>query len=400
MSNIVDKRFIPKQGSVENRRKFIKRHKKAIKDAVREVVNKGSIKDFKMKDHKIKIKTGTDLPGIDFDRSVGTHKGIATGNKTFRTGDKVDKQNGGGGRPKASDGGEGQDSFEFLLTEKEFADLFFEDLELPELIKKNFLGDIFETQRQGFSNTGGPSSLSIKQTIIRALMRKIALTKKQEKEKDKLIVEDGQVIVKPKKKISFLEEVDLKFIYRDKVPVPASKAVMFCLMDVSGSMGEKEKDIAKRFYILLNMFLKRNYDMVDVVFVRHADWAEECDEKTFFYDRASGGTIISKGYEKIEEIIGARYNPEQWNIYIAQASDGDNFESDNRNLLGSLKNLLKNAQYFAYLEILSPWRDGDSDIYQLLSKLSKQVKNLAIRSVLDYNEIFEVFRSLFAKKRN
>jgi uncharacterized protein len=403
MTNIIDKRFTMKDGSVVNRQKFIKRYKDNIKEALRKAVGEGSIKDFKFKDQKVKIKAqgDLDLPSFEYDPEEGVHQGISVGNKTYRKGDTVDKPpTGRGGGTKGSKDGGGQDSFEFVLTQKEFADLFFEDLALPEMIKKRFTGDNYEIQRAGYSSTGGPSSLSIKQTIIRAFMRRFALKKKADKDGEKLVVDKDQIVIK-KKRINFLEDVDLRYNYRDKVDVPSTKAVMFCLMDVSGSMGETEKDMAKRFFILLNMFLNRNYDIVDVVFVRHAEWADECSEEEFFYGRESGGTVISTGYEKILDIIKQRYNPEVWNVYVSQATDGDNFDYDNSNMSGLLANrLLPLVQYFSYVEVTPNRRTGyRSNIYELLEKVSQQTKNLAVRAVQSYSDIFEVFRSLFNKEK-
>lgn len=403
MVSIVDKRFTQKDGSIVNRQKFIERYKSKIKKAIRGLVAKGSVKDFKLGNKKVKINTSDDdsldLPSFEFDPNDGIFQDIAVGNKKFKKGDIIHKPQKGGSGNKGGNGSGEDDSFTFTLSEKEFADLFFEDLELPDLVKKQFTGDSYEIQRCGYSNSGGPSALNIKQTIIRAFMRKYALKKKQEKEDDKLIVVEDKIIVKPKKKISFLEETDLKFNYRDRVDLPSSKAVMFALMDVSGSMGEKEKDIAKRFFILLNMFLKRNYKTVEVVFVRHAEWAEECDEDKFFHDRASGGTVISTGYEKILEIIQQRYNSDQWNIYISQATDGDNFDSDNQYMVNLLtQNLLPLVQYFAYIEI-SSMRGKGSDLLHSLEKINQTHKNFVAKEIKDYPDIFEVFRSLFIKEK-
>jgi uncharacterized sporulation protein YeaH/YhbH (DUF444 family) len=97
---------------------------------------------------------------------------------------------------------------------------------------------------------------------------------------------------------------------------------MFCLMDVSGSMGEREKDLAKRFFMLLHLFLKRRYERLDIVFIRHTHDAQEVDEHTFFYSRQSGGTIVSTALEEMKKIVHDRYATGEWNIYAAQASDG------------------------------------------------------------------------------
>lgn len=417
MTNIIDRRFTIKDSSVENRKKFLDRYKNKIKDAVKKAIDKQSIKDFKFKDQKVKITVddnSLDLPSFEFDPEDGVYSDISVGNKKYKKGDKVKKPQGRGNGNNGSPNGGGEDSFEFTLTEEEFAKLFFEDLELPELIKKQFTGEAYEIQKLGFSTSGSPSSLSIRQTIIRAFIRRFALNKQKKENKNQC---DGcqakhplvngyhqapypsgiMICQKEKYKVNFLEDIDLRYNYRDKVELPSTKAVMFALMDVSGSMGEKEKDIAKRFFILLNMFLKRNYKTVDVVFVRHAEWAEECTEDVFFHDRASGGTIISAGYEKILDILNSRYDRNEWNIYISQATDGDNWENDSCVFENTLDKLLNICQYFAYIEI--PQSESGSRTYKLLTKIGEMHKNLATRLIREYNEIFEVFRGLFTKEK-
>ena len=126
----------------------------------------------------------------------------------------------------------------------------------------------------------------------------------------------------------FLDTNDLRYNLHVKRPVPTSQAVMFCLMDVSGSMDQQIKDMAKRFYLLLYMFLKRHYERTDIVFIRHHTVAKEVDEQEFFYSRETGGTVVSSALRLMKEVIDARYSPNEWNIYGAQASDGDNWNDD------------------------------------------------------------------------
>ena len=128
---------------------------------------------------------------------------------------------------------------------------------------------------------------------------------------------------------------------------------MFCLMDVSASMGEREKDLAKRFFILLHLFLKRKYDRVDIVFIRHTHEASEVDEQEFFYGKESGGTIVSSALKEMIEIREKRYPVADWNIYCAQASDGDNSGNDTDGCVELLdaRPFCRSTQYFAYIEI-------------------------------------------------
>jgi uncharacterized sporulation protein YeaH/YhbH (DUF444 family) len=178
---------------------------------------------------------------------------------------------------------------------------------------------------------------------------------------------------------------------------------MFCLMDVSGSMSEHMKDLAKRFYLLLYVFLNRRYKEVDIVFVRHTDHAEEVDEETFFRSPASGGTLVSSALEAMARIVGERYAPSEWNIYAAQASDGDNAHGDGRRTAQILNEaILPVTQYFAYLEVSesSEVKDGmpDSPLWTLYEQLQQRGAPLSLRRVGDRSEIFPVFRELFERR--
>lgn len=407
MPLIVDKRFLPKNTTAGSRQKFVDRYREAIKKRVREHVGKNSIKDYNAGDKKIKIKIDDlDQPNFEFEPDTGSQDRILIGNKKFVKGQKLGKPRGGqggSGGTKGGNGSGGKDDFEFILTEEEFANLFFEDLALPDLLKKQFVSESYEIKPAGYSKSGGPASLNVKRTILNSIGRRFIRRKKEELLEELKDTETSydlatgeEVIIVPKKKIQFIEDMDLRYNFRDKQEIPTTKAVMFLLMDVSGSMGEVEKDMAKRFYILLYMFLQRVYSKVDVVFVRHTETAEEVDEKTFFYDRESGGTIISSGYELIHEIINKRYNSDNWNIYVAQASDGDNYDNDNEQMQQILVDkLLPLTQYFAYINVGS---NVDNDVMNILTRLMSSHKNLQARVVRDYTQIFEVFRSLFKKK--
>ena len=181
---------------------------------------------------------------------------------------------------------------------------------------------------------------------------------------------------------------------------------MFCLMDVSGSMTEHMKDLAKRFYVLLYIFLRRKYKHVEVVFIRHTHQAAEVDEDTFFHSPETGGTVVSTALEEMKRVVAERYSPDSWNIYAAQASDGDNTASDNERTADLLTNaILPVCQYYAYLEV---GRDSehfppgfirrDSDLWQTYSEICRAGAPMAMRKVSHRRDIYPVFRELFAKK--
>jgi uncharacterized sporulation protein YeaH/YhbH (DUF444 family) len=230
--------------------------------------------------------------------------------------------------------------------------VFFEDLALPHLIRTQLAETPeWKTHRAGFSSDGTPNNLHVVRSMRGALGRRIALGGESRRELHALEDLVAQMLRQPSDDpavkqqlkeaqeriaalkarlglIPFLDPIDLRFRSRVRVPVPTSQAVMFCLMDVSGSMDEQRKELAKRFFILLYLFLTRHYEKIELVFIRHHTQAQEVSEDDFFHARETGGTVVSSALELMDQIIRERYNPTEWNIYGAQASDGDNWHHD------------------------------------------------------------------------
>jgi uncharacterized sporulation protein YeaH/YhbH (DUF444 family) len=202
------------------------------------------------------------------------------------------------------------------------------------------------------------------------------------------------------RRIPWIDPVDLRYRRFTQVPKPSARAVMFCLMDVSGSMSEPMKDLAKRFFLLLHVFLQRRYKHVDLVFIRHTETAEEVDENTFFTDPRTGGTVVSSALTEFLKIQRLRYPQDSWNIYVAQASDGDNSSSDTQKSTAMLeKDILPLVQYFAYIEVgtMAVIR-GDTELWRGYSPVAQRDSRLAMSRVSDRRDIFSVFRQLFARK--
>ena len=196
--------------------------------------------------------------------------------------------------------------------------------------------------------------------------------------------------------VPFIDSFDLRFRNFAKRPEPTSKAVMFCLMDVSGSMDQATKDMAKRFYILLYMFLSRSYKNVEVVYIRHHTQAKEVDEHEFFYSQETGGTIVSSALKHMNEIVKDRYNPQEWNIYAAQASDGDNWADDSPQCAQILaEELLPLVRYYAYIEIT---QRPHQSLWMEYEKLMATFDNFAIQPIRQISDIYPVFRELFKKQ--
>lgn len=199
------------------------------------------------------------------------------------------------------------------------------------------------------------------------------------------------------RRVPYLDTFDLKYNLLVKQPNPSSKAVMFCLMDVSGSMTQATKDIAKRFFILLYLFLKRNYDKIDVVFIRHHTSAREVDEEEFFYSRETGGTIVSSALKLMQEIMAERYPSSDWNIYAAQASDGDNWNDDSpicREIL--TKQIMPFVQYYTYVEITP--REHQALWYEYERIGEDYADTFAQQQLVSAGDIYPVFRELFQRR--
>jgi uncharacterized sporulation protein YeaH/YhbH (DUF444 family) len=196
------------------------------------------------------------------------------------------------------------------------------------------------------------------------------------------------------KRVPFLDPFDLRYRNRMREPMPTSKAVMFCLMDVSGSMDESRKDLAKRFFILLYLFLSRHYEKTEVVFIRHHTQASEVTEDEFFHATESGGTVVSSALTLMNDIIRERYMGSEWNIYGAQASDGDNWQQDSskcRELLDS--KILPLVRYYAYVQVA----DEDQNLWEEYTRVRDSNVNFAMQKICTPAQIFPVFRDLFKK---
>ena len=418
LQQIVDRRMSGKNKSIGNRERFLRRYREQIRDAVHKAVSGRSIRD---------IEQGEDitLPRRDVSEPVfghgkgGLRETVHPGNRDHVRGDHIARPSGGasgGGRGDASPGGEGEDDFVFHLTREEFMQVFFDDLALPHLVRTQLLPDAVEwrSQRAGFVAAGNPSSLHVVRSLRTAQGRRIAMggelrRRLQELQAELLLAErDGQgaraglralkerieALQRLLRKIPFLDPIDLRFRNRVQIPLPTARAVMFCLMDVSGSMDEARKDIAKRFFILLYLFLTRHYEKTEVVFIRHHTQAAEVGEAEFFQATESGGTVVSSALSLMHQIILDRYPPGDWNIYGAQASDGENWFKDSAKcselLLDQLLPLLR---YFAYVQVA----EDDQNLWEEYSLVRERSPNFAMRKITAATDIYPVFRDLFRK---
>ena len=418
MSQFVDRRLSGKNRSAVNRQRFLRRFKGQIRKAVSKAIAGRKVADLE-RGESVSIPS-KDMKEPFFHHGPGGRRSIGNpGNREFVTGDRVERPPGGqgGGGGQASPDGEGMDEFTFELTREEFMDYFFEDLALPDLVKKQLLA-IPEVKkvRSGFVSQGNPSNLHVVRSMKQAIGRRLAMgagPREALREAEAALAEleargegDGSEAEELREQIEalkariaavpFIDTWDLRYANRSDQPQPTSRAVMFCLMDVSGSMDESRKDIAKRFFMLLYLFLTRSYEHIDLVFIRHHTVAKEVDEEDFFNSRETGGTVVSSALELMNEIIRERYPSQGWNIYAAQASDGDNWDDDSpycRELL--VNQILPLVQYYAYVEIAARDPQGLWHAYEQVSAASRR---FAMQRILTLEDIYPVFRELFKRK--
>lgn len=463
MSTIInDDRFIKgKMGG--SRQRFLNRNKKAIKRAVQDSFQNGGITNNGEGGIDVVLpKKDISEPSIAHS-NTGRRTKVLPGNKEFNAGDRLKRPpggGGGGGDGDASPDGEGEDDFTFHLSEEEYYNVLFEDLELPNYEERGEQkSDQTETTRAGIASEGTPNNLNLVLSMQKKIGRRFAYQggnndRILELWKSKLTIlndyndnalvgfkqpEEGVPTTKgieihkirnyvlgllkdfdtaafrdfqgattdidtelselesKNKQAGSWNEIDLRYRSFDQKPINVSKAVMFCLMDVSASMDQETKNNAKLFYIYLYRFLKKHYDKTDVVFIRYHSEAKECDEEEFFYGRETGGTIVSTGLEKMSEIMVDRYPKDEWNIYGAQASDGDNWGNDDCAKCAVLmEGILKQSQGHWYTEIT---KNSHQKLWSTYEKVAADNPNkFWMGHVEERRDIPKVFREFFKKR--
>jgi uncharacterized sporulation protein YeaH/YhbH (DUF444 family) len=425
---ILDRRLNPSGRSLPNRQRFLRRAKALVQDAVRDASAKRDIRNADAGG-----EVSIPLHGI---REPSFHHGgggirdhVLPGNKEYREGDEIPRPpsgGGGGGGSEGSPDGSGEDNFRFVLTREEFLSLFLDDLELPDMAKRRLVdGTDPAWHRAGYSVSGSPANLALGRTMRNSMSRRIALRRPKPEAvqalEDEIAALEGdpeqaervlelraelERLLQRTRLIPWIDPIDVRYRRFEPVPRPVAQAVMFCLMDVSGSMTEDMKDLAKRFYTLLFIFLQRRYKHVEIVFIRHTHEASEVDEETFFHSRETGGTLVSTALEEMQKVVADRYPPAEWNIYAAQASDGDNAAGDSQKTARLLVDtILPACQYYAYIEVgregehgIPGFPRGPTDLWRTYEALVTAGAPLAMKKVRHRREIFPVFRELVAKR--
>ena len=424
MHFILDRRST-KGSSSENRQKFLRRVRHIIRDSMEDSFKNKSIHDIGKDGQDIVIdtkKVGKSLeePHFNYDFG-GDEKWVMPGNEEFSQGDQIDKPKGGGqgkGGKKASDSQEkSEDPFILHITQEEFLHFLFEDLELPDLVKKDLKNvDDFRMKNAGYSTSGPPSRLSVVRSMKQSLMRRMALQSPLRAELENktdsltdaptnpLLIEEIETLKQRISNVPYIDEIDLRFRTPKKEHFPATSATMMCIMDNSGSMGEREKTLSRKFFYLLYLFLTKKYKKVELVFIHHTTDAREVTEEEFFSMRESGGTLVSSAMQLTSDIIKER-NLSRTNLYICQCSDGDNMSmTDNDKCVDLLNShILPATQYYSYIQIqpehgsASLHNTDSSSLWEAYREgLPKQ--HFAQQLIFDDKDIYKVFRKLFEKK--
>lgn len=360
-----------------------KRHRELIEEAIKRnlgdiIAEENIIGQNNTKKFKIPIKGVKEYQFI-----YGRSDGAASGTGKEQKGQTVSKTNGNGQEhPGQGPAGNqpGEEFYETEITMDEVIDYLFDDLKLPELDRKKY--GLIEAERQfkyaGYQRKGIPPRLAKKRTVIEKIKRKQALKRFADPEEAENI------------RVPFRED-DLRFRRIRITSKPCANAVVICIMDVSGSMDQTKKYLARSFYFLLYQFVRWRYEKVEVVFIAHTTEAKEVNEWEFFHHGEAGGTAISSGYAKALEIIEQRYNPAAWNIYAFHCSDGDNWTDDNTKAVDLAAKLCRVCCLFGYGEI-NPNQSFNTTIRREFEQL--KVQNFAIAVMNKKDDIWPALKKI------
>ncbi len=424
----VDRRKTAKNKSAPNRQALLRRIKNAIRNASPNQI--GASVTNVQNNSASPVSVARDVlhePTFHYAHGTGIHQVVVVGNDQFERGDKLPTSSGGKGSGKgenAGNSGGGEDDFLVEVSTDEFLSIFFEDCELPNM-EETSEKVIPETQPRhaGFTRDGNPASLRVVRSYKQALPRRRILTKDDletlaalREELDDLEQNNGDLerIAELKSQIShiqnkiaavpFFEKMDLRYAKTERQMVKTADAVFVMIMDISGSMDETKKKIARKFFALQYAFIKKKYPNTDLVFIAHTEEAFEMEEKEFFSTRISGGTIVSTSYEMALDIINKRYDSSITNIYISQASDGDNYYSDNQKVQDMLlapTGLLSKIRFMSYanlgMQFASSYADSLKDV---MLKVKQKTSKLAVVSIVQEDDVFAQFKSIYGAKSN
>ena len=371
--------------SATDRRRHKEKIEKAIKEGIHDIVAEESIigQDGKK---KIKIPVrGIKEYQFVYGRGQGS-KGVgAAPGSDIKKGQvikKGQKSQGKGGKPDKPGNEAGEEFYEVEVTLDELAKYLFDDLNLPDLEKKANTTVVAEKiKRKGYRSKGIRTRLSKKET----LKNKIRRQKRAQK--------NGTFDSESGERFPFHED-DLKYKHIEVTKKPITNAVIYFIMDTSGSMTKDKKFLARSFMFLLYQFIRYKYSSVETVFISHSTTAQEVSEDDFFKKGSSGGTYISSGLKMALDITETRFNPASWNIYTFHCSDGENWPEDNEKSIELMDQLAKISQLAGYVQIKAEniWGDEMSKIFEPVEKTNS---NFKVLKIFDKEDVWPEFSKLF-----
>ena len=376
--------------SASDRSRHKRKIEKAIRDGVTDIIADESIigQDGK-KRIKIPVKGIKEWQFVYGENEGNKQVGSAPGAPVHK-GQVVKKGQQGQGSGKSAGNDKGEESYEVEITLEELAEYLFDSLNLPELEKKKIKTILEEKpKRHGIRPQGIRPRLDKKESAVQRLRRKAAAQRAGEIELDPISGEE----------VFPFHDNDLRYHHISSRPKEATNAVIFFMMDVSGSMTTNIKFIARSFFFLLYQFLRHKYEKIEIVFIAHTTEADVVDEEKFFKRVAAGGTYISSAPKLALNLINDRYHPSSWNIYAFHCTDGDNWEEDNQAAVDSFVELLSVSQLVGYNEIVlsserPQWDNSKhSKLWKKLEDLGS--KNMKLNVLNGKEDVWPAFKNLF-----
>lgn len=444
----VDRRKTGRGKSLPNREKLLKRIKDSIKSAKPEDIDAGGVKGgaqapSKQLANPVKVaREALAEPTFRYASHSGEMEIVLPGNDRWLKGDEFPLEESADGEGGSGPGEDGEDDFVINISRSEFYDVFFEDCALPDL-EQTAERETPEAimKPAGFQKEGTPGQLSVIRSYRNSIGRRRALTlddreelqelearledlmayQEAENESNKPWADDTNVWIAEIKKVTeriaeinnriaalpIFEKVDHRYRKSERVMVKSADATLIMAMDVSGSMDEARKRLARKFFSLQYAFIKRKYPNTDLVFIEHTDHAEEVTEEDFFTSRRNGGTVISPAIALAHQIVKERYDASQTNIYFSYAGDGDNYTPDNQEVMAEFEDrgFLTKLRHAVYIqvgeEMGNGWMGspgGQAQFWTTMTAISSSSKKLHLVKVKEDSEVFTAFKKVYRKK--
>ncbi len=363
------------------------RHKERVRDAIRK--NLGSIVSneaiiLSYGKHTVKVPMRA-LDEYKFRFDPRKKKHVGQGDGKTRVGDVLARESqpgkGSGSGPAGQEAG--TEYYEAEVNIDEIAALVFEDLHLPFLEEKARQAvQSRKTQFNEIRRTGVIANLDKRRMILENIKRN---------------ARDGQGA-----RFGDIKKEDLRFKTWEEVMRYESNAVVIAMIDVSGSMGEFKKYVARSFYFWMVRFLRTKYDNVDIVFISHHTEAKEVSEEQFFTQGESGGTVVSSAYQLALDIIRLRYKPDEWNIYPFHFSDGDNYYSDNEEAVRLADELIAACNLFGYGEIgeegSASYRRSSGALLSIFNDRLKSKDRFVGVRIDDKQDVYPALKQFFGRQ--